>query len=97
METAGLEGAQATKLESSEEAPTLHFPKRTNHQPMEIGDAPTSWHDSNLGNGNDDGVTRWGWRWRRCDRVGDGAARRVGNDDGDTATGLAMVRHRGRR
>jgi hypothetical protein len=24
---------------SSKEAPTLHFPKRNNHQPMETGDA----------------------------------------------------------
>jgi hypothetical protein len=86
METAGLEGAQAAKLESSEEAPTLHFPKRSNHQPMETGDAPTSWHGSNLGNGNGNSVTRWGWRrrgatgrerrWRHCDGVGDGAALR---------------------
>jgi hypothetical protein len=41
METAGLEGAQAAKLESSKEAPTLHFPNRSNHQPMETDDAPT--------------------------------------------------------
>jgi hypothetical protein len=40
METTGLEGAQVAKLESSEEAPTRHFPKRSNHQPMETDDAP---------------------------------------------------------
>jgi hypothetical protein len=82
METAGLQGAQAAKLESFEEAPTLHFPKHSNHQPMETSDAPAWWRGSNLRNDNGDGAAQRGWR-------------RVGNGDVDGAMGLAMVRRDG--